>query len=246
VIEQILKVWEQNMKSQAIKPEYTCKYCGKSFTKEATLVSHTCEQKRRALQEKEQGVQWGFGAYKLFYETTQQASKNKTYKEFCESPYYLAFVKYGRYCQSVKCINYIEFTRWLLKNNKKLDYWCSDKLYDTWLRQYIKTENVQDALERSISTMTKYAEDHEDLKNGFVDYFRYGNVNRILHHISSGYISPWVLYACKTATEFLETLDESQVALIIDWIDPAYWQAVFNKNKEDLAWARMVLKQAGL
>ncbi len=145
MINDILTIWNQSMNSNTNKPEHVCKYCNKSFTKETTLVSHVCEQKRRAMQEKELGVQWGFQAYKVFFDSTQVSTKEKTYREFSASPYYLAFVKFGRYCQDIKCFNYIEFTKWLLKNNKKLDYWCSDRLYDTWLISYIKMENVQDA-----------------------------------------------------------------------------------------------------
>lgn len=246
MINDILTIWKQNMNANTSKPEYVCKYCDKSFVKETTLVAHTCEQKRRAAQEKEPAVQWGLQAYGIFYETTQVAAKKKTYQEFSQSPYYLAFVKYGRYCQDIRCINYIEFTRWLLKNNKKLDYWCSDRLYDTWLKGYLKTENVQDALERSLATMCKYAEEHPELKNGYVDYFRYGNANRILHHISTGYISTWAIYNSSSGAEFLSGLDENQVSTVIEWLDPDHWQKTFTQNQEDTQWARKILKQAGL
>jgi hypothetical protein len=107
-------------------------------------------------------------------------------------------------------------------------------------------ENVQDALDRSMLTMCKYAEDNSDLKNGYLDYFRYGNQNRILHHLTTGYISPWVIYNSKTGAEFLSSLDESQVSSIVEWLDPNYWHDTFKRNKEDTAWARNILQKAGL
>lgn len=226
--------------------KFTCKYCKKSFTKESTLLTHVCEKKRRAQQEKEVGVQLGLQAYLLFYQSTQQGAKNKTYQEFSEGPYYLAFVKFGRYCVDIRCINFKSFTRWLLQNNKKLDYWCSDKLYEEWMLEYLKREPVQDALERGLKEMTEYAEINTDLKNGFRDYFRYGNSNRICHHISSGRVSPWVVFNCDTGVNFLGSLNEDQLNLIMPVIDPAHWNTYFKDLPEDVKWARNVLKVAQL
>jgi len=226
--------------------KYTCKFCGKSFSKETTLISHVCEKKRRAQQEKEVGVQLGLQAYLMFYQSTQAGTKNKTYQDFAESPYYTAFVKFGRYCVSIKCINFASFTRWLLQNNKKLDYWCSDKLYEEWMAEYLKREPAQDALERAIKEITEYAEDHPELKNGFRDYFRYANSNRICHHICSGRISPWVVFNCASGVEFVERLPANQVNLLLPWIDPTYWNGFFKDNPNDVQWARSILAAAGL
>lgn len=229
----------------ALSVGYKCKFCGKSFVKESTLTSHLCEKKRRAQQEKEIGVQWGFLVYKLFYEITQATTKSRTYQDFSESAYYTAFVKFGRYCVDLKCINYESYARWLLKNNKKIDQWTSDKFYDEWLLAYLRKETAQDALLRGMEVMQEYAESN-DLKNGYKDYFRYGNANRICHHISTGRISPWVIYNCTTGIDFLDQLDESHVKIIIDWIDPAFWKARFKDDENDTTWAKMILDKAGL
>ena len=225
---------------------YKCKYCDKGFQKEKTLLAHSCEQKRRYLQKDETGVQWGLRAYLRFYEFTQGSTKLKTYDDFASSPYYLAFVKYGRYAVSIRCINFTSFTEWLLKNSKKLDYWCKDSLYEEWMKDYIKKENPQDALERGIKEMSEYAETHPELKNGFRDYFKYANANRICQHIISGRISPWVMFNCDTGIEFLERLDEQQVAMIMPYISPEYWQKKFSEYDSDTAWVKQVLSQARL
>lgn len=225
---------------------YKCRYCNKEFVRESTLTAHLCEKKRRAQQETETGVQFGFRAYQRFYQLTQNSLKHKTYEEFCNSPYYLAFVKYGRYLVSIRAINTTSFTEWLLKNNKKLDYWCKDTLYEEWLHEYIKKESIQDALERALKEMTDYAEDNGDLKNGYKDYFRYGNTNRILHHIASGRISPWVVFNCSSGVGFLDGLSEEQVAIVLPYIDPDYWQKKFRDYTSDTEWTKDILEKAGL
>lgn len=214
--------------------------------RESTLTAHLCEKKRRAQQETETGVQFGFRAYQRFYQLTQNSLKHKTYEEFCNSPYYLAFVKYGRYLVSIRAINTTSFTEWLLKNNKKLDYWCKDTLYEEWMHEYIKKESIQDALERALKEMTAYADETPELKNGFTDYFRYGNSNRICHHISAGRISAWVIYNCASGVAFLDSLREDQVALIMPQIDPDYWQKKFKDYPDDVSWCKGVLSAAGL
>jgi len=225
---------------------YKCKYCEKEFRKESTLMAHLCEPKRRWQQEKETGVQLGLKAYLRFYEYSQGSAKLKSYQDFVTSPYYNAFVKFGRYCQSIRCINYANFLDWLLKNNKKLDYWCKDSIYSEWLPEYLKREAVQDALERALKEMQDYADTHPELKNGFTDYFRYGNGNRICHHIATGRISPWVVYNCASGVEFLETLTEEQVGIILPWIDPDHWQRKFKDYLADTEWVKDILEKAGL
>jgi hypothetical protein len=225
---------------------YKCKYCDKDFRKESTLAAHLCENKRRWQQEKDTGVQLGLRAYLRFYEITQGSAKLKSYKDFVSSPYYNAFVKYGRYLVGIRAVNSNSFTEWLLKNNKKLDQWCRDSFYEEWLHEYLVKENVQDALERALTEIQKYAEDHPALKNGFVDYFRYGNSNRIIHHITTGRVSPWIVYNCASGVEFLDSLAEDQVALVMPWIDPDRWQRRFHDYTADVEWCKHILGEAGL
>jgi len=225
---------------------YKCRYCEKAFVKESTLAVHLCEPKRRWQQEREVGVQLGLKAYLRFYEVTQGSARLKSYADFVTSPYYNAFVKHGRYCQSIRCINFANFLDWLLRNNKKIDNWCSDKLYEEWMHDYLRREAVQDALERALKEMQTYADDHPDLKNGFSDYFRYGNSNRVVHHIVTGRISPWIVYNCTSGVDFLGNLSEEQVVMVMPWIDPDHWQRRFQDYLADTEWVKDILIKAGL
>jgi len=101
--------------------KFTCQYCRKDFVRENSLAVHVCEQKKRRQERSERGVELGFQAYVRFYEMSQGSAKFKTYDDFCESPYYKAFAKFGRYCVNTRVINPKQFLEWLLKNNKKID-----------------------------------------------------------------------------------------------------------------------------
>ena len=223
---------------------YKCRYCGKEFRKESTLVAHVCEIKRRYQQQNETGVQIGLKSYLRFYEVTQGSARLKSYEDFVNSPYYNAFVRYGRHLVAIRAVNTVSFTDWLLKNNKKLDQWCKDSFYETYLQEYIKREAVQDALERALKEMEDYARD-SDIAN-FSHYFLFGNANRICHHICTGRVSAWVVYNCDTGLQFLERLNEDQVGMVMPYIDPDHWNRKFTDYVADVEWAKHVLGQAGL
>jgi hypothetical protein len=243
----IINAWNEGKGNcMATVKAYTCNYCSKSYSKESTLLTHICEPKRRAQQEKEIGVQLGLQSYLKFYEISQGLTRNRTYQDFAESSFYTAFVKFGRHLVAIRAVNPKEFIEYVIKQNKKLDQWCHETVYSEYLTQYMRTEAVQDAMERALKEMEKYAEDHPELKNGFCEYFRFGHPNRICYHIVNGRISPWVVFNCETGIAFLESLNEEQLNMIIQVIDPDFWKRKFKDHKADTEWVKSILKAANL
>jgi hypothetical protein len=234
------------MMTNQSSPTYKCKYCEKEFRKESSLAVHLCEVKRRWQQEKETGVQFGLQAYLRFYEMTQGSARMKSYTDFVASPYYNAFVKFGRHMVAIRAVNPKAFIDWVIKENKKLDHWCQEKVYLEYLKQYMRKEAVQDALERALKEMQDYADELGEFKNGFSDYFKFGNANRICHHIANGRVSPWIVYNCASGVDFLDQLNEEQIGIILPWIDPDYWQRKFKDYVADTEWIKSILKEAKL
>ena len=221
---------------------YKCKFCNKEFKRESTLAAHLCEPKRRHNQQNEKGVQIGLNAYLRFYEMTQGSAKFKTYDDFAKSPYYMAFVKFGRQCVMINAINVKAYIEWLLKNNKKLDHWAKDSMYDDYLKEYLKTEALSDALQRAIKYSIQWGEEKNCEPQ---DIFRYGNSNSVCYAITTGKLSPWVVYNSKSGQEFLDSLNEEQIKMIFNWIDPIFWEKKFKDYPADQAYAEEILEQAG-
>jgi len=241
----ILKLVQDSGVSPKAK-EHVCQFCQREFTKLSTLSTHLCEPKRRVQQSQEVGVQLGFQTFNRFYQMTQGPGKAKSYDDFIKSTYYTAFVKYGRYLVDIKAVNAEKFTEWLFKNNKRLDDWCKDSLYSTWLLDFISKENTQDALERSLRVMQEYADNDKILEENFTNYFKLGSSNRICHHITHGRISPWVIFNCNTGINWLEGLSEEQLGIIMPWINPEVWNKKFNIYKSDVLWIKGILSEVGL
>lgn len=224
---------------------FTCSFCDKTFRRESSLEVHLCESKRRWRERDERGVQLGLMAYLKFYEYHQGSSKLKGFEDFAVSNYYRAFVKFGRYCVDTRVINPLLFMEWLLKNNRRIDYWCRDSYYGEWLNEYIRIESVQDALERALREMQDYTDRNSGLAI-FSHYFRYGNTNRICHHITTGRVSPWVIYNCGSGRDWLESLNQDSIAIVLPVIDPDFWHRKFETFPADVEWCKHILNEAGL
>lgn len=225
-----------------VDTRYQCQYCKRDFSRETTLSAHVCEQKRRHQERGEKGVQLGLQAYLKFYEYSQGSARLKTWDNFAESPYYRAFVKFGRYCQTSHVINPVRFMDWLLRHNKKIDYWCQDSNYTEYLIEYLQLEAVTDALTRALLESIAWGDEtgHPDR-----DFLRHGNRNRLCHAVTTGRVSPWVIYNCASGQEFLNDLSSEQVAIIWPYIDADRWQQKFANYRADQEYAQEILKQAG-
>jgi len=222
--------------------KHTCQFCKKDFVRETSLTVHSCEPRKRRQERSERGVELGFQAYIKFYEMTQGSAKLKTYDDFCESPYYKAFVKFGRYCVSIRAINPARFMEWVLKQNKKIDHWCSDTVYTEYLAFYLRVENVDDALARAMEFGIDWS---EKTGNPPHDCLRYGGTNAMVYAVTAGRISPWIIFNSESGQHFLSELNQEQIAIVYPYIDVDHWQKRFQDYPADQEYAKDILKQAG-
>jgi hypothetical protein len=230
--------------STAIQTEtdHRCQYCDRSFQRETSLAVHLCEAKRRHQERDEVGVQLGLQAYLRFYEITQGSARLKSFADFARSPYYRAFVKFGRHCVAIRAVNTARFIDWLVRQNRKIDHWCKDSVYTEYLVEHVRSEAATDALARALETAIDWA---EQTGNPDRDYLRYGNHNVICHAITTGRVTAWILYNSDSGTEFLARINTDQVAMIWSWIDADFWQRRFRDYPADAEYVREMLAKAG-
>lgn len=224
------------------KPKYGCEFCGRSFLRESTVLKHICEYKHRWLEKDRQSNRLGFQAWLQFYKKNSASKKQKTYEEFIKSAYYTAFVKFGNYCVEVNALNVSRYADWLVKNQIKIDTWTSDTNYNRYLIEYLRTEDPLDAIHRSVETTIEMAQ-IETIQSR--DYLRFGNRNKICYSITTGKISPWMLFQSKSGIEFMDQLDPTQVKMIIDYIDPEKWALKFHRESENVKQVKELLNAGG-
>jgi|TARA_R110000868_G_scaffold286303_1_gene546730 hypothetical protein len=225
-----------------VETKYGCEFCKREFLRESTVLKHLCEYKQRWITKDLHGNRIGFQSWVQFYTKNTSSKKKRTYEDFIKSAYYTAFVKFGTYCVDVNVINVSRFVDWLLKNQIKIDTWCQDTIYTKFLIEYLRIEDPLDAIARSVQTTIDLSEPERLLSK---DYLRYGNSNKICYAITTGKISPWMLYHSDSGTKFLDKLDQTQVKIVIDYINPELWAIKFKREPENVQQVKELLNAGG-
>jgi len=204
---------------------------------------HVCEQKRRALARTERHVVLGFDTFNRFYKMSQNIKGEKTYEDFCKSPYYNAFVKFGSFVSNVNPLYPDKFIDYVLRSGVKLDHWCREELYDKYVVDLIKTEPVETALERTIKHMTNWAGEHNAPWN---HYFLYVSLSRAVFDVRDGKISPWLILNSVNGKAMLKKFNDEQLTAISAVMDVPFWVNKFKKLPADVELVKEVVKESKL
>lgn len=234
-------------KSSTTKPrQYKCEFCERQFTDEMRLINHICEKKRRWFQKDQPQGRIAFLGWSRFYELNSRLKKQgekKTYREFIDSRYYLAFSKFSRHILDLAVPEPTKFIDYVIKNNLPIDNWTHDIVFEQYIKELIRTEPPEQALERAIILMREWGQQHDKPWN---DFFREVNTNQIANWVKMGRISPWVLYNADSAADMLTRCTPEQVGIIMTAAPVAQWSLKFKNDKEGANFVKDTLKKAGI
>lgn len=210
----------------------TCDYCGKTFKRESTASIHVCEKKRRWQSKDFPETLAGFTAFDLFYRLSMQ-HKPKEFKDFVDSQFFSAFVKFGGYCINTRVIDAEAYTRWLVRKQAKLKDWPTDRMYMLFIQDYLKKETVDRALERFVehASKTSYFDTFWETVNGYV----------LADWVETGKISPWIIIGSVRAVTAIERLNEECFDRVAKSVDAGFWQKKITQNPQDVAWIKHII-----
>ena len=228
-------------RSRSMQLNFKCEYCGKEFAKEKTLVVHVCEQKRRHMSKNERHVQAGLLTFQRFYEISQKSKTPKTFEDFANSSFYNAMVKFGSFLINTAPIYPEMFIDFVIRSGVKLDHWCRDELYETYIAELIKKEPVDGAIQRTIKTMMDWSDENSA---PWEHYFQYANLNRATHDIKEGLVSPWLLLNTKSGKDLLQRMNDEQLEIVGPMVDPQFWMRRFKALPADVELIKDVIKEA--
>jgi hypothetical protein len=225
---------------------YACEFCKRTFTTEKYLINHSCEKKRRWFQRDEPHARFGFLAWNRFYTISQKHStavKKHSQRHFIDSPFYTAFVKFGRHIVDLDAINPDRYIDYVIKANIPIDRWCNDFVYEQYVRDLTKKESAEDALERNILLMQQWS---NETGEPWHDFFKKINTNQAIAWLRSGRISPWILYNAGSADSLFTRCTPEQLDMIKQYAPTATWKLKFSKNQNSVKFLQDMLQQAGL
>jgi hypothetical protein len=228
-------------KTKKIEPvKFCCEFCNSSFVTERSLISHSCEKKRRWFCKEEKYPMMGFRAYQRFYELAMRAKTPKSQEDFINSKHYSGFVRFGKYLVDIHAIEPLGFVDFLIKTNIKLDDWTKPRPYEIWIRELGKKESYEKAIERSLHTMEGWA---ENTGNCITDFFRMVSPQLATGLIKIGKISPWLLFI--SGEPLLVRMSKEQIEIIQELIDPHFWSVKFKENAEEVKEIKNCMKEVG-
>jgi hypothetical protein len=191
----------------------------------------------------ERHVVLGFDTYNKFYRLTQNSKQDKTYDDFARSPYYNAFVKFGSFVSNVNPLYPDKFINYVVTSGVKLDHWCRDELYDKYVIDLIKNENVETALERSLKHMMEWGENNQAQWN---HYFLYVSLSRAVFDVRDGKVSPWLILNSKNGKDMLKKFNDEQLTAIASIMDLPFWLNKFKRLSADTELVRQVVKESNI
>jgi len=194
---------------------FECQYCDAQFKSEKTIMVHICEPKRRWMNKDEKYSRLAFYAYGRFYELTQ-AVGNKSFEDFVD---------------------------FVIRNSVKLDRWCSDSVYETYIQELNRKESADRAVERSILLMQKWGGEYD---RPFSRFFKEVSKPLAIHYITSGRLSPWAIFNCDSGAELIDSFSDRELIIINGYLEPHFWTRKFNTRVEDVQFVKMILKKAGI
>jgi len=224
----------------------SCEFCNRSFNNEKNLINHSCEKKRRWFARDEPHVRLAFLAWSRFYELSSNrvgTKAKKSFIEFANSRFYNGFVKFGKHIIDCNVVNPTQFIDYVIKGNLPLDTWCHDSVYEQYVRDYMKNEGPENALERMILLMQQWS---LQTNEPWQDFFRKINPNLAMQWMRAGRISPWILYNTDSAIEFFERCSPEQLSMIKKWAPNASWRIKFNKYADSVKFIKQTLQDAGV
>ena len=227
----------------ATAQKYACGFCKKAFRNERTLSAHMCAKKRRNIEKDTVASRMGLQLFQRFMQLNTPTKKQKTFEDFIDSKYYTTFIKLARHLMDLRPIHQNRFVDFLFQNGIKDRDWCKDKVYEAYIVDLLSKEPASSGLERSIETMSKWAEENDVEYN---EFFAYVPPAEATHMIRMGKISPWVLYLAETSDALWNRLSSEQAEIIASVIDPNIWRVKFELKKDDCTFAREVLSEAGI
>jgi hypothetical protein len=238
----MLQTYAARTRTMETKTEHQCQHCGRVLQRESSLTSHMCESRRRFESRGERGVEIGYQAFLAFYRTLHGSGRPRTQDNFEKSPYYRAFVRFGRYCVNTRVVDPESYMRWLVDHNRKVDRWALDTEYTEYLISWLPTEPVPQAIRRAQIWGEEWGECNSAPSK---DCLRHGNVNAVCHAIVAGRVSGWILYNCASGREFLGRLQPRDLEMIWPYIDSDRWGRRFQEFPQDQSMAETLLADQG-
>lgn len=225
-----------------VQTTYKCKYCGKDFARENTLMSHMCEQKRRFIGKDDKQNRIAYQSWLIFRRLSiANVKHDKPYEEFIKNSYYTGFMQLSKYMIDLNLSDCEDFVKYLITNSVKMRDWTKTFVLHTYIKEKLRNESVDRAVERSLLHIKEWS---EAAGTNWQDYFVVVPTAQFVHDFKMGRLSPWCLFATDQGSRLVDRLEDGQVEDLVNFIEPQSWKARILRQAEDARWVQALFNKA--
>lgn len=226
-------------KNQENENLHKCEFCLKCFVKAETLITHSCLKKKRWEDRDTRISVIAYNAYVKVLTFISPSKKKTSFREFIDSSYYLALIKYARFAMDNEIISPSAYLDYLLIKQIKMQDWNLNIHYNKYILDYVKLESYTKALERGIRLMSRWS---DETNKQWDTFFSEVSTFRATAWILSGQLSPWLIHVCPSADKLIGRMLDEQLNIIIKIVDPDYWNFKINNTPEGKEYILDILK----
>lgn len=136
------------------------------------------------------------------------------------------------------------FSQYLFSQSIPVQKWTKHETYQNYLDEYLyKNEHISDAIQRSLLEIDKWS---KKMDRPITAFCVEASPFYVVDLIKNGRLSPWFIFISSEGTQLLENMNEEQLEIIHECIDPNKWKILLIKNQNDVEDLRAVLQDAGL
>lgn len=231
----------QTQHTPAISTKHVCRWCHKSFVREATYINHECSQMKR---EKELTTLDGQAAWQ-YYHTWMMKKKRMppTSGSFVVSKLFRTFINFAKFAKKVQLPIPNIFIDWTIKKDYPPTMWTIDEVYVQYIDFVDNNLSPMDQVKTSITTLLNCADNHNIDTS---EVFTYINPNELIHLVRIRKLSPWLLLASKKFGNMFATLNNEQQSILESIIKPEEWANKRAAHLDDVEMIKNYVRELGI
>ena len=203
---------------------------------------HLCSGKQRELQKDERHVRLGLQVFYRFYQTNS-SHKAKTWDDFRTSRYFNDFIKVGRYLADINAVNPSQFIEFLVRSGLPVTKWTSPSVYEVYITDLSRRESPDTAVSRNVLLMQQWATENDQ---EWTNFFRNISAGQALVWITTGRISPWMIFICESANALLDRFSPEQMSIVGKYLDPKVWGPKLDSERQEVDRLRQLFEEVGV
>ena len=125
-----------------------CKFCNKEFKTTSGYERHMCEKKNRYVNFNHTAFLY-YNDFLIWSHTKKSKNPEEQKMGFIKSSFYKDFVKLSDWLSEINAFSPHLYIQWVVKNNVSIKDWIKSRTYHSFLFEYLKLENDDEAIFRS-------------------------------------------------------------------------------------------------